>query len=66
MDIFQANSMINMDGIKVDTAGVRQDDIQAKGHDLIEWVNFYIGPVSLYASISQANKVVLVLPDTGQ
>ncbi|KAL5012352.1 hypothetical protein ScPMuIL_010903 [Solemya velum] len=57
-----ANSFVEMAGIRMHTVGVRTEDITDSGQDLIQWVEYYIGEVALYAKIPVANKVSFQLP----
>ncbi|XP_060081983.1 transforming growth factor beta receptor type 3-like [Ylistrum balloti] len=61
-----SNAEVSMLGIKVDNAGTRLETITYKREGLIQWVNYHNGPVSLYAGISLANKVTIVLPQTDE
>ncbi|KAL3871149.1 hypothetical protein ACJMK2_039166 [Sinanodonta woodiana] len=53
---------IDMTGIRMNTVGYRTEKIDVSGGELVRWVDYYIGPVALYAALSKANKVKLVLP----
>ncbi|KAK3579926.1 hypothetical protein CHS0354_014037 [Potamilus streckersoni] len=53
---------IDMTGIRMNTVGYRTEKIDVSGGELVRWVDYYIGPVALYAALSTANKVKLVLP----
>lgn len=55
-----------MAGIRMHTVGVRTEDITDSGQDLIQWVEYYIGEVALYAKIPVANKVSFQLPVSGR
>ena len=50
----------------MDPVNVRRDEISATKQELIRWVEDYLGPVALYTKVNLANKIKLILPDTGQ
>lgn len=50
----------------MDPVNVRRDEILATDQGLIHWVEDYLGPVAMYTKINLANKIKLVLPDTGK
>lgn len=50
----------------MDPVNVRRDEILATDQGLIRWVEDYLGPVAMYTKINLANKIKLVLPDTGK
>lgn len=52
--------------IRMDPVNVRRDEILATDQGLIRWVEDYLGPVAMYTKINLANKIKLVLPDTGK
>ena len=64
--LLQANSYVDMTRIRMDPVNVRMDEISATKQELIRWVEGYCGPVALYTKVNLANKIKLILPDTGQ
>ena len=55
-----------MSEIRMDTVGIRTEDITVTKQALIQWVSSFIGDVGMYAHISLANKIKLMLPDTSE
>ncbi|KAK3087289.1 hypothetical protein FSP39_004286 [Pinctada imbricata] len=60
-----ATGFVDMKEIRMDTVGVRTEDITVSQNALIKWVSDFIGDVGMYAHVGLANKIKLVLPDNG-
>ena len=63
---FQANSYVDMSGIRMHTVAVRSEELKDSGTDLLQWVEYYLGPVVMYASANNTNKIQLTLPQFGE
>ena len=63
---FQANSYVDMSGIRMRTVAVRSEELEDSGRDLLLWVEYYLGPVAMYASMNNSNKIQITLPQTGE
>lgn len=57
-----ANSYVDMSGIRMHTVAVRSEELKDSGTDLLQWVEYYLGPVVMYASANNTNKIQLTLP----
>lgn len=57
-----ANSYVDMSGIRMHTVAVRSEELKDSGQDLLQWVEYYLGPVAMYASANNTNKIQLTLP----
>ena len=64
--ISQANSYVDMSGIRMHTVAVRSEELKDSGSDLLQWVEYYLGPVVMYASANNTNKIQLTLPQIGE
>ena len=62
----QANSYVDMSGIRMHTVAVRSEELKDSGQDLLQWVEYYLGPVAMYASANNTNKIQLTLPQIGE
>ena len=66
ISISQANSYVDMSGIRMHTVAVRSEELKDSGSDLLQWVEYYLGPVVMYASANNTNKIQLTLPQIGE
>lgn len=57
-----ANSYVDMSGIRMHTVAVRSEELKASGEDLLRWVGYYLGPVAMYTSVNNSNKIQITLP----
>lgn len=57
-----ANSYVDMSGIRMHTVAVRSEELNDSGKDLLLWVEYYLGPVAMYASVNNSNKLQITLP----
>ena len=48
------------------TVAVRSEELKDSGRDLLLWVEYYLGPVAMYASVNNSNKIQITLPQTGK
>ena len=55
-----------MSGIRMHTVAVRSEELKDSGTDLLQWVEYYLGPVVMYASANNTNKIQLTLPQFGE
>ena len=55
-----------MSGIRMHTVAVRSEELKASGEDLLRWVGYYLGPVAMYTSVNNSNKIQITLPQIGK
>ena len=63
--LFQANSFVDMSGIRMQTVSVRSEELSFSGLMLLRWVEYFLGPVSLYMAMNDTSHIDITLPDIG-
>ncbi|XP_052790048.1 uncharacterized protein LOC128224280 [Mya arenaria] len=60
-----ANSDVDMSGLEMDV-GVRSELLEESGHDLLRWVEYYLGPIAMYAAVNNSNHIQISVPHSDE
>lgn len=64
--LFQANSFVDMSGIRMQTVSVRSEELPETGMMLLRWVEYFLGPISMYMAMNDTSHIHISLPDIGE